>query len=314
MCAVSAVAPDVVWQRARHEHARLALEQVLAGCRDGGVDVLPVKGILTARLLYADPGQRPIQDVDLRVRPRDLSRVHDIAKRSGWRLVHRSRAYGTLSFDVLGFLVEFESHVGPPGLCALSVEDMLGRATLQAGALKVAHLEPELHDHALVLCVNAFKDKLVDTPAGAVRDLELLPGCEGFSPDRLAALARHVGAATILWIVARWLSRARGAAAWDLIRGALGRAAPRRVYTTVFERSLRASPPRLGWLRLLARGGADRRGQRLRAIGTMALRAVEDAIAGPPFAGCGAANGVRLARTEPAITCVSPAIPTSSDR
>ena len=72
MSAVSAAASDVVWHRARHEHARLALERVLATCRDGGVQVLPVKGILTAYLFYRDPGLRPIQDIDLRVRPRDL--------------------------------------------------------------------------------------------------------------------------------------------------------------------------------------------------------------------------------------------------
>ena len=137
MCAVSAVASNVAWHRARHEHARLALEQVLAGCRDGGVEVLPVKGILTARLFYSDPGQRPIQDVDLRVRPDDLIRVRRIGGRSGWRLVSRSWAYGTLGFEVLGFLVEFESHVGPPGLCALRVEDMLRRATPCTGTLGI---------------------------------------------------------------------------------------------------------------------------------------------------------------------------------
>ena len=271
--------------------------------------MLPVKGILTARLFYADPGERPIQDVDLRVRPQDLNRVRGIGERAGWRLVSRSRAYGTLGFEVLGFLVEFESHVGPPGLCALRVEDMLRRATRQSGGLGIAHLEPELHDHALHLCVNAFKDKLVDALPWAVRDLELLPGCEGFSPKILATLAREVGAATIVWIVATWLARTRGPMAWDAVRDELGRSAPRPVYRAVFERALQAKPARRGWLRLLARAGADRPAQRLRAFGTMALRAGEDATSKIPRA-----NGLVQRRTQPQVSSLSPDLPMCSDR
>jgi Uncharacterised nucleotidyltransferase len=306
---VSGAGSDVVWHRARHEHARLALEKVLSGCREGGVDVLPVKGILTAHLFYADPGQRPIQDVDLRVRPQDMNRVRDIGKRSGWRLVSRSGAYGTLGFEVLGFLVEFESHVGPPGLCALRVEDMLRRASRQTGALGISHLEPELHDHALHLCVNAFKDKLVDALPGAVRDLELLPGQEGFSPEKLATLAREVGASTIAWIVASWISRSRGSTAWDRVRDALGRSAPRPLYTALFERALGTTPTRRGWLRLLARGGADRRTQRLRALTTLAFRALEDATARSPVA-----NGRSSRRTQSPVPSLPAGLPMRSDR
>jgi hypothetical protein len=282
---------------------------VLDACREGGVDVLPVKGILTAYQLYADPGERPIQDVDLRVRPRDLNRVRDIGHRAGWRLVHRSRAYCTLSFDVLGFLVEFETHVGPPGLCGLSVEAMLRRATRRAEGLCFPHLEPELHDHVLVMCVNAFKDKLVDAPAGALRDLELLPDRADFSPERLVDVARDTGTATILWIVARWLAGVREVTAWDRIGVALGPSAPRPLYAALLERALQTHPPRRVWLRLLARGGADRGRQRLQAFRSMALRAVEDAMARSS-----PANGPMPPRTESQAHRLSSALPTSSHR
>jgi hypothetical protein len=282
---------------------------VLATCRDGGVEVLPVKGILTAHLLYKDPGQRPIQDVDLRVRPRDLNRVRDMGQRAGWRLVHRSRAYGTLSFDVVGFLVEFETHVGPPGLCGLSIDAMLRRARRAEGLGGIPHLEPELHDHVLVMCVNAFKDKLLDAPPGALRDLELLPDREGFSPERLVARAREVGAVTILWIVARWLVRTRGTRAWERVGAALGPSAPRPLYAAVLEQALQAHPPRRDWLRLLARRGADRRAQRLQAFGSMAFRAVEDALGRTSLA-----NGPRPPGTESEASHLSPAVPRSSHR
>ena len=110
-------------------------------------------------------------------------------------------------------------------------------------------MQPELHDHALHLCVNAFKDKLVDALPGAVRDLELLTGREGFSPEKLAALAKDLGAATILWLVATWIARTHGAPGWERVRDALGRSAPRPAYTALFERAVQAQPPRDAGLR-----------------------------------------------------------------
>jgi glycosyltransferase involved in cell wall biosynthesis len=275
-------------ERARHEHARLALERVLADCREGGIDVLPVKGVLTAYLWYPDVGLRPIQDVDLRVRPDDLDRVERVGTRAGWRPLGRSWAYGTLAFDVLGFLVEFESHVGPPGLCGLRVDDMLRRALPRADVFRVPHLEPELHDHALLLCVNAFKDKLIDALPGGVRDLELVPEQAGFSQERLVALARESGVVNITWIVASWLAQARGSGPWRDIRERLGRKAPRPLYTFIFERALRVQSPQL--LRVLARAGPDRPMDRLRAVSTMVCK---------PFSAAdlrGAVANVRLAR------------------
>ena len=279
---------------------------MLGGCRGGGIDVLPVKGVLTAHLLYADPGLRPIQDVDLRVRPEDLDRVRLLGERAGWRLVSRSRAYGTLGFDVLGFLVEFETSVGPPGMCALRVDDMLRRATPQSGSLGVSHLQPELHDHALLLCVNAFKDKLVDALPWAVRDLELLPAQEGFSATRLAALAKGIGATALLWIVAGWVARTRGAAGWEKVRDELGRSAPRPIYTALFEQALRGTLPGGDWLRVvLARANADRRAERIRALGTLAFRAVEDAfaISGPTNAQGGRRTKPHVAGLPGALMC-----------
>jgi hypothetical protein len=265
------------WARetARHEHARQALERTLSECRRAGVDVLPVKGIVTARSLYADPADRPIRDVDLRVRPQDLERVCKLGARAGWRLVSRSRPYGTLNFEILDFAVEFECHVGPPGVCELRVDTMISRAARRDGPSGGSQLEPELHDHTLLLCVNAFKDKLVDAPQGAVRDLEILPSVPSFSCRRFVALAIESGATTIVWIVANWLTKERGSAAWGVIRDELGSLAPRPIYTFVFEWAVHSSHPRRRLLRLIARAGADRRSQRLLALTAMAFELIE---------------------------------------
>ncbi|MGH7269617.1 MAG: nucleotidyltransferase family protein [Polyangiaceae bacterium] len=260
---------QVARERAHHEHARLVLGRTIETCRSGGVDVLPVKGVLTARTFYADTGERPIQDIDLRVRPRDMRAVREIGERAGWRLLSESRAYHTLSFDVLGFLVEFECHVGPPGLCGLRVEDMLQRSLPCTEPFGWPHLQPELHDHALLFCVNVFKDKLIEAMPGAVRDLELVAEHPGFSAGRLVALARDSGSANIVWIVAEWLAKTRGAERWRAVCDALGRSPPRPFYTFLFNGAIQASPPPRQVLRVLARVGSDRGGAQVRALGTM---------------------------------------------
>jgi hypothetical protein len=272
---------DLACHRARHEHARLALQQVVALCNDVGVKVLPVKGVLTGRLFYSDPGERPIQDVDLRVRRADLVRVESAGTHGRWKLLGRSRAYGTLSFDVLGFLVEFESSVGPPGLCDLRVEDMLVRAESRVEPLGFAHLQPELHDHALHLCANVFKDKLIEAVPGAISDLEIVSTRPAFDPDRFARLARETGSATMVWIVARWLEETRGSAAWGDVCQRIGPESPRPRYARLFERALRTPHTRRTWLRVLARAGADRPTRVVRALSTMACQGFESAWGAP---------------------------------
>jgi hypothetical protein len=145
---------------AQHEYAAEAFRQVVKVTRDEGVDVLPVKGIVLAHTLYERVEERPMVDVDFRVRHRDLKRLASIAKGAGWPARVASNQLGTMEINVSRTLVEFESSVGPPGVCAIAVEDMMARATMRS-TLGVEHFEPEVHDHALLLCLNAFKDKLV---------------------------------------------------------------------------------------------------------------------------------------------------------
>ena len=78
--------------------------------------------------------------------------------------MHASKQWGTFETIVDRVLVEVETSVGPPGLCGLAVDTMIAHATRGAEG----HLEPELHEHALLLAVNVFKDKL----AGLAKALE----------------------------------------------------------------------------------------------------------------------------------------------
>lgn len=227
---------------------------------------LAVKGIVTARTLYADLAERPIADVDVRVAGwRTLARVIRFARRRGHRLVRVSPVYDNVMVNVGGVDVDVECHVGPPGFCRMRVTDMLARSTVDEALFGVACAVPEVHDHALLMCVNAFKDKLVLVTPWAIEDLRRIARGPAFDPSRFARLAAAASSATVVWIVADYLAAEEPA--WAEVRRLLGGDAPRRLaFARTFERLVLRSPTGLR-LRVLARLAPDAVG--LRASGLL---------------------------------------------
>jgi len=85
------------WRAAENERLLHRTAELVELLRDGGVDVIVLKGPLLAIRFYGDIGQRSIADIDLLLRdPRDLAvaertfRTHGFRRRSinifGWRL------------------------------------------------------------------------------------------------------------------------------------------------------------------------------------------------------------------------------------
>ena len=267
---------------ARQEKAKRVLGEVLRLCDAESIDVLPVKGILTARTLYEDPAERWIQDIDFRVRPRDLRRLKSMGTRAGWRVLTWSPVYRNLVFDVDGFMAEFEAFVGPPGFCRVTVDELLSRAEPQVEPFGFPYKRIALTDHALVLVINAFKDKLNEATEGAIRDLEILG--PRIDAPRLAALATRADVATVLWIVADWLTHTRNVKEWREVLVAIGRP-PRERYAAAYKKHLLqvAITPRRragGSLvfRLLARAASDAPEMRALALATMGAWIVEQRL------------------------------------
>ena len=123
--------------------------------------------------------------------------------------------------------------------------------------------------------MNAFKDKLVDAMPGAMRDLGLVPEHAGFEDARFVALTRDTGAATVVGVVAKWLISVRKSPPWSRLRAALG-PSPRPIYEALFGLGVRGSHVPRAALRILVRAGADSRRERLRALYSLGLRAIED--------------------------------------
>jgi hypothetical protein len=254
---------DRVATWAHHQFATRALHDVLRMADAEGIEVLPVKGIVLAHRLYSGVEERPLADVDLRIRPEDMGAFADGARHRGWVVRRPSRQLGALEFRLHRTLVEVETTIGPPGLCSIGVAEMLDRSTLGVGQLGFEHREPELHDHALLLCVNVFKDKLVNAPPWAREDLVRISLEDGFSPEVLRSRAADAGLSTLVAIVARWLGEDERAAQWREVRDRLG--ASRPLYAAAYMTLVHRAPRGL-LLAVLARVASDEPAARIRAL------------------------------------------------
>jgi Uncharacterised nucleotidyltransferase len=73
------------------------LAEVLVACATAGIDVLPLKGALLATHYYAEPGLRPMNDLDLLIRPADEAHLIDLLARLGYQPIVRSWKHLTLA-------------------------------------------------------------------------------------------------------------------------------------------------------------------------------------------------------------------------
>ncbi len=251
--------------------AHRALERVARTFEEAGIETLAVKGIVTVSMLYRDPTERPMGDVDLRIRPEDFERAAGVARKAGFRIGEWKPAYKAFVINMDGLGVDVESFVGAPGLCALSIGEMLSRATRGVAGADVR--VPELHDHAVLLCVNVFKDKFALAFPWSLEDVRRIVELEGFDADRFVERARRAKIGCIAWIVADWMKREKGSAAWASVKAKLGgERAPRPLYAWAFRKLQERAPESLA-TRLLTRAGPDDMG--MRALGLMKAIAFE---------------------------------------
>jgi hypothetical protein len=230
----------------RHAAFSSAFRTVGEALRESGVAFLPVKGLITSRFLYDDASARPLRDIDLRIRPQDFSRAVDLARRLGWRPKTDMPVLGQALFEVGGCDVDLEATIGPPGLCTLSVEEVLGRAEAHVEPFGFEHLWPELIDHALILVLNVFKDGL-RSPPWSIEDLRRIAAHPRFDADRLARRAAEGHVRTVLWLVANWMAEEQGSPPWRAVRDSVGPAVPRAWIGAAYEHLRRRGwPPKTG--------------------------------------------------------------------
>ena len=245
--------PRAAW--IQHTLAPRVLGPVALAFETAQIPILLVKGILTAHILYEDVAARPISDIDLRVSRHHYRAAVRIARLHGWNPETAGPVLWGAMLKVDGWEVDIECTLGPPGLCAISVDDLMRRAERRVEPFGFAHLQPELHDHALVLVLNAFKDGLRVMP-WALEDLRRIVRHGDFNDETLVARAREGGVASALWLVSDWLAETHGAPEWRTIRERVGSRPPSARVSRAYGYVRRHGwPPKPGLL--VAAGGND---------------------------------------------------------
>ena len=252
-----------------HVVAKRTLGRLLAALDEIGVPALIVKGALLAHTVYADPVERPMCDLDLKVRPSDLARVARFFRTTrGARIVRDSRVGSNVVAHFGGMEVDVESRLGPPLICALGVGDLLARARRTSDALGFEHWRIDVNDHALLLAIDLFKDHVGAKPwaSGDLRRIALSPS---FDATVLAARAREARCTTIVHVAARKIAEEARDPRWARVASTLAPARPayaRRMLATLAGTRRIPRPLQV----LEARGASD---SRARSLGSIALSA-----------------------------------------
>jgi hypothetical protein len=237
-----------------HEESIASLRRALEVLDVAKVPALVVKGMVLAYELYDDVTRRPMTDIDLRVRPRDFVRAARAMRAAGFAIDWTSRQLGALAFWVDRVSVELEATVGPPGLCTLGVAEMMTRARERTLSGELHIREPELHDHAVLLVVNAFKDKMTGCMPWALDDLELI--ATRIDVRTFLERVRAARVRTVTWIVADWMATQRASEPWRVLRDRVGARPPRPIYARALRKLFTRRPSSM-LTPALARIGSD---------------------------------------------------------
>jgi Uncharacterised nucleotidyltransferase len=235
-----------------------------------------VKGFALAHKQYDDSAERPLADVDLRLMAHELAPACKAAESIGFRVTAQSRVYGNAVLLREGQYFDLETQVGPPYFTRLSVANIRSRQQQITTARGLTFYAPDLTDHALVLCVNVFKDKFTGAPTYALRDARDIPLAAGFSGDQLVARANECNMHTLVYMVAHWFSQ-RGADHWTPIAAALRGRIDRVHYLWLMDKLLARNQANSMALRLATRLVPEDRTDRARCALWTAAFVVEAA-------------------------------------
>ncbi len=239
---------------AKHLSIARAGSTVLTALAARRIFPVVVKGGVTAHRLYSDPSERPLSDLDLRVTPKELIEVREIGRSVGWTEVLHSRAYGMLSFDVGGQLVEFEEFVGPPYFSSWSVAQLQRDAIRCVDIFGTAHLEPRFDDHVLITALNTFKDKLFDTTAGSLEDLRRFANHVEWDERAILDRARAHELDVVIATIAEMFKAEPG---WGRLRAMAAWSTPTRTFATLYTHLAQRFPLSTA-VRLAMRAGGSK--------------------------------------------------------
>jgi hypothetical protein len=148
----------------------------------GGVPSVALKGAFLARFAYAEPGLRPMRDLDLLLRPEQAVRAFELLRAHGYRAMFEGSPEAYFADRIHlppligpgGISIELHHRLTPPGRQSADFENGLWTRSIseEVGGAGIAFLCPE--DSLLHLCIHATLDHQLDLGPLALEDMALL--------------------------------------------------------------------------------------------------------------------------------------------
>jgi hypothetical protein len=200
---------DLFARLANHAASEAVLRDALRALHTTDVEVMPLKGVLLRRLVYDDPAERPVGDVDLLVRGRDVRRAHEALDAAGFEPIFLEPMERERSFRHrrLGLLVDLHWQLFYDDYFDFDAEGLFARASHDATSFStpVWRMSPlDLYAHVLVHAgftawvqpaprlydIARVADRLHIDPSSAAAHLRA-HGMAAFARYALRLAARH---------------------------------------------------------------------------------------------------------------------------
>ncbi|KPK16275.1 MAG: hypothetical protein AMJ62_06090 [Myxococcales bacterium SG8_38] len=169
---------------------RLA-NQVIEGCAERDVTLMPLKGVLLLGRWPALRGRRGLVDIDLLARASDFETVTGVLRALGFEPTVQSSAGSTFSSEAWPLSIDLHHDLFPHALFRMSTEGVFSRAELDASlfAAPVARMSDEdLLAHLIGHFVKGRGTFREDT---SLDDIRWLLEQDLFRLERAGALAAH---------------------------------------------------------------------------------------------------------------------------
>lgn len=168
--------------------AREVLSDVANVLGAQGVDVMPLKGVVLHRLVYADALDRPLKDVDVAVRSRDFDAARDALGRAGYSVVREEPgAYEVaLRSERFPLSVDLHRYFAAARRFRLTPDAMFARGRRDETLFGFSVILPDDYDLYAHLLAHAVLDFVAGVGWHRPDDLALLARVRDLSPEECA--------------------------------------------------------------------------------------------------------------------------------
>lgn len=175
---------------ASHLVGRAVLEAAARALAPHDILLMPLKGIWLQQLVYADPSERVITDVDVLVRERDYAAAIDVLRDAGWSIVGRNRTETALRSEAWPLPLDLHQSLFSRSSFAMPAAALFERGSLDDQAFAAEVVLPSPYDVFAHLVGHFVKSRGGrDTAANELHDLPAIAARFSLEPR---ATARHL--------------------------------------------------------------------------------------------------------------------------